>query len=489
MTMTMSAVQQAVVPSETGIALAVGFLGRWLGPWVETPIAGGVSWGHAMLCALVLAAAALVAQLLKAVLRRLARGQEERVESDKRGAPRRRSWITMTLEALLPPLTLYVWLWGGFAVLLLLVALVESERGWTFGRPLASWLKWVGDVGALFWFLMRMIRVVGVDLQRLAARTASKWDDVLLVLLLRALRLLVPLAGAILVVPTLQLPSSLETLFKQATSLALIGAVGFIFVQLANAVEDAVLGQFRVDSHDNLEARKVYTQVKVLKKIALFTIVLFTSSSMLMVFEPVRQLGTSILASAGVVGVIVGFAAQRSIATVLAGFQIAVTQPIRLDDVVIVENEWGRIEEISLTYVVVNIWDKRRLVVPISHFIEKPFQNWTRSSTDLLGTVFLYLDYTVPLAALREELDRLLAGSPLWDGKVKGIQVTDAKPNCMEVRVLASSPDASAGWDLRCELREKLLDFVQRRYPSGLPRARAELVRDATSESTASSAT
>jgi small-conductance mechanosensitive channel len=272
-------------------------------------------------------------------------------------------------------------------------------------------------------------------------------------------------------------PASSHELIKQAASLSLIAAVGFILYQLVNAGEEAVLNQFRIDVKDNLEARKVYTQVKVLKKIAVVVIVIFTAASMLMVFDSVRQLGTSILASAGVLGIIVGFAAQRSIATVLAGFQIALTQPIRLDDVVIVENEWGRIEEITLTYVVVLIWDHRRLVVPISYFIEKPFQNWTRVSADLLGSVFLFVDYTVPLKALRDELDRLLENSQRWDRKVKVIQVTDAKPNGMEVRVLVSALDAPTAWDLRCELREKLIDFLQRNHPQSLPRTRAELIQ------------
>jgi len=196
---------------------------------------------------------------------------------------------------------------------------------------------------------------------------------------------------------------------------------------------------------------------------------------MLMVFESVRQLGTSILASAGVLGIIVGFAAQKSIATVLAGFQIAMTQPIRLDDVVIVEGEWGRIEEITLTYVVVLIWDQRRLVVPISYFIEKPFQNWTRVSAELLGTIFLYMDYTVPLDKLRAELDRLLAETDMWDKRVKVVQVTDSKERVIEVRVLVSAADASTAWNLRCMLREKLIGYLQRNHPESLPRTRAEL--------------
>ena len=182
--------------------------------------------------------------------------------------------------------------------------------------------------------------------------------------------------------------------------------------------------------------------------------------SMLMVFESGRHFGTAIIASAGVAGIIIGFAAQKSIATLLAGFQIALTQPIRIDDVVIVENEWGRIEEITLTYVVVRIWDLRRLVLPITYFIETPFQNWTRTSADILGTVFLHVDYTLPLDSLRSELTRILEGSPLWDRKVNVLQVTDAKPHTLEVRALASAADASAAWDLRCHIREQLIAFI-----------------------------
>jgi small-conductance mechanosensitive channel len=199
----------------------------------------------------------------------------------------------------------------------------------------------------------------------------------------------------------------------------------------------------------------------------------FTLASMLMVFDSVRQFGASILASAGIAGIIVGFAAQRSIATLLAGFQIALTQPIRLDDVVIVENEWGRIEEITLTYVVVRVWDLRRLVVPITYFIEQPFQNWTRSSADILGTVFLYVDYGVPLDAIRVEFARILQASRYWDRKVSVLQVTDAKEHTLELRALASAADASLAWDLRCEIREKLIMFIQHTYPESLPRFRA----------------
>jgi len=247
--------------------------------------------------------------------------------------------------------------------------------------------------------------------------------------------------------------------------------------ELISTAEQAVTTEYRVDVQNNLETRKIQTQVRILKKIAVALIVLLTVAFMLMVFEPVRSLGKSILASAGVAGIVIGIAAQRSLATLLAGIQIAFTQPIRLDDVVIVETEWGRIEEITLTYVVVAIWDRRRMVLPITYFLEKPFQNWTRSTADLLGTVFLYLDYTAPIAAMRAEMDRILEQSPRWDRKVKVLQVTDAKDATIEVRMLASSVDSGASFDLRCELREGMIDFLQRNYPGALPKTRAVVER------------
>ena len=206
-------------------------------------------------------------------------------------------------------------------------------------------------------------------------------------------------------------------------------------------------------------------------------VVLVAVASMLMVFDKVRQLGVSLLASAGVVGIILGFAAQKSIATLFAGIQIAITQPIRLDDVVIVEGEWGWIEEITLTYVVVKIWDLRRLIVPVTYFLDSPFQNWTRTSADILGTVFIYADYTVPIDKLRDELKRILDASPLWDKKAWCMQVTNAKEQTLELRALMSARNSPKAWDLRCEVREKLVEFVKANYPDKLPRVRVEMER------------
>ena len=264
---------------------------------------------------------------------------------------------------------------------------------------------------------------------------------------------------------------------EHAIALLLIALVAWFLIRLAYVLEDYVTSRFDVGVRDNLKARKIHTQFKVLKRIAIVVVGILAFGTMLMTFERVRQLGTTILASAGVVGIVVGMAAQRTIATFIAGLQIAITQPIRVDDVVIVENEWGRIEEITLTYVVVRIWDLRRLIVPITYFIEKPFQNWTRISADILGTVFIYTDYTVPVDAIREQLQKILNESEHWDKKVCVLQVTNATDRTMELRALMSAADASTAWTLRCEVREKLLEFVRAEYPQALPRLRTELYR------------
>jgi small-conductance mechanosensitive channel len=449
----------------------VDIFGSFAGSWYGQEAIVGFTWGQLLVSGGLLVLLGSSVQVLRWYLRRQAK-RNSPSGAEARESATRMLWIKLSAEALVPPLTLFLWVWGLYAAFAVLF-----PNGWSGGlvSDLLAWAHRAGLVIALFWLLFRMIKVVESQLQRWTGGTESKWDDVLAVVTIRAVRLIVPLLGIIFVVPTLDLSVASNQFFRQGAGLCLIGTIGFVLYQIVQSVETAVLGRFRIDVRDNLEARKVYTQVKVLKKIATVVIILFTLASMLMVFDSVRQLGTSILASAGVLGIIVGFAAQRSIATVLAGFQIAMTQPIRLDDVVIVEGEWGRIEEITLTYVVVLIWDQRRLVVPINHFIEKPFQNWTRVSADLLGTIFVYTDYTVPLQALRDELDRILAGTQLWDGRVKGIQVTDSKERTLELRVLVSAADAPSAWDLRCLVREKLIAYLQREHPQALPRLRAEL--------------
>ena len=314
-------------------------------------------------------------------------------------------------------------------------------------------------------------------LLHLTKRTRVTFDNVLVNRCYRPLQWIVILLIVRIIGKLPNVKSQVPEVAEHAFALLLIALVAWLLIRMTYVLEDYVTSRFDVGVRDNLKARKIHTQFKVLTRIAIIVVSILAFGIMLMTFERVRQLGTTILASAGLVGIVVGMAAQRTIATFIAGLQIAITQPIRIDDVVIVENEWGRIEEITLTYVVVRIWDLRRLIVPITYFIESPFQNWTRTSADILGTVFVYTDYTVPVDAVREELHNILKNSEHWDGKVCVLQVTNASDRTMEIRALMSSADASTAWTLRCEVREKLIEFIKTEYPQALPRMRAELHR------------
>ena len=271
------------------------------------------------------------------------------------------------------------------------------------------------------------------------------------------------------------LPERSAAIIKHVLTLWIIGAIAWLCMKVVTVMRKLIMGHYDLDVMGNLKARQVQTRLQVLERIAIFIIVVIAASAMLMTFDQVRQVGVSILASAGVIGIIVGFAAQKSIGTVIAGAQIAITQPIRLDDVVIVEGEWGRIEEITLTYVVVGIWDQRRLVVPITYFIEKPFQNWTRTTAQLLATVFIYADYTIPIERVREELHGILEASDLWDRRAWSLQVTNTTERIVELRAVMSAGDSGSAWGLKCHVRERLLNFLQRNFPESLPRVRLEM--------------
>ena len=317
--------------------------------------------------------------------------------------------------------------------------------------------------------------VVFQIVRHLTKRTRATFDNALVNHCYRPLQWIVILMIVRVVGKLPNVKSQVPEVAEHAIALLLIALVAWFLIRMTYVLEDYILSRFDVGAKDNLKARKIHTQFRVLKRIAIVIVGILAFGTMLMTFDRVRQLGTTVLASAGVLGIVVGMAAQRTIATFIAGLQIAITQPIRVDDVVIVENEWGRIEEITLTYVVVRIWDLRRLIVPITYFIESPFQNWTRTSADILGTVFLYADYTIPIDAIRKELHNILKKSDHWDRKVCVLQVTNASDRTMELRALMSAADASAAWTLRCEVREKLIEFIKREYPQALPKVRAEL--------------
>ncbi len=279
------------------------------------------------------------------------------------------------------------------------------------------------------------------------------------------------------VLPALPIDEDLSLLLRRIASLSLIAMFGWMVISVVNLAGDILMLRYNIQIADNLAARRVRTQLGILRRALVIVIFVITVSIMLMTIPEVREIGVSLFASAGVAGLAIGLAARPVLSNLIAGLQIALTQPIRIDDVVIVENEWGRVEEITSSFVVVRIWDERRLIVPLSYFIEKPFQNWTVKTAEVIGTVFWHLDYTAPIDAMRKKLDEFVRESKHWDRRLALIQVTNADKATIEVRALVSAADSGAAWDLRCEVREKMLAYLNAHHANCLPRARQEQYR------------
>ncbi len=331
---------------------------------------------------------------------------------------------------------------------------------WPIGIALA-----IGITG--WWLLMALTRrLKGRDYRR--ARIAR--------VISRPLAFALPM---LVLIPALEATPLDGRWLDQSLRLLHIGLTAcfiWLLVRAVAAGEQAILRDHPMEVADNLAARRIQTQTRVLSRVLMGAIILVGASMVLLTFPMVRQIGTALLASAGIIGLVAGIAAKPVFGNLIAGLQIALTQPIRLDDVVIVEGEWGRVEEIGSSYVVVRIWDERRMVVPLTWFIESPFQNWTRRSADLLGTAFLWLDYRAPIAAIRSELERICKGEALWDGRVCVTQVTETTDHTLQVRLLVSARNSGDAFDLRCIVRERMLDFLAREHPQALPRTRAELL-------------
>jgi len=291
-----------------------------------------------------------------------------------------------------------------------------------------------------------------------------------------------------LMLPLTPLDAETIAIIGRILLLATIIIIGWAAIATVNMSAELYLMRFRLDTTDNVLARKHLTQVRVLTRTVDTLLVLVTIGAALMTFEPVRQYGVSLFASAGVAGLVAGLAARPVLSNLIAGIQLAMTQPIRIDDGVLVENEYGRVEEITSTYVVIRLWDLRRLIVPLTYFIEKPFQNWTRESSSLVGAALIHVDYTAPVERVREKLIEIVSASKLWDGNVVKLQLIDARESSLELRAIASARTSSDAFDLRCEIREKLIGWMQQEIPTALPRTRQEVVA-ADKESSLSGAT
>ena len=314
----------------------------------------------------------------------------------------------------------------------------------------------------LFAFLTRITRKSTSTLQLLLARQTR-----------RPARYIFPLLSVVVALPTTALPERVWSPLEHVFTICLIAALGWLLITLVQVTATLIRTRYSLAVEDNLHARRIHTQTEVLERIFIGCIVVITMAAILVTFPSARQIGTSVFASAGIAGVIVGMAARSTFASLIAGLQVALTQPIRIDDAVVVEGEWGWIEEIESTYVVVRLWDLRRLILPLTYFIEKPFQNWTRTTSEIIGTVFIFADYTLPVEPVREELKRILKDAPLWNGKTCVLQVTDFTDSTMQLRCLMSANSSSAAFDLRCIVRERMIHFLQQNYPQCLPTRRS----------------
>ena len=342
---------------------------------------------------------------------------------------------------------------------------------------LAHWKSWAWSLGIVAGAIVVALVVrfiLFLILDRLARRNPSVLKTSLTRHSKRLSAWILPLFAVLAVLPAVPLPEKVMVALQHLTGLALIAAVAWLVALASEVTSEVIAARYRMDIVDNLLARKVQTQIRVLHRVVTFVVIVVALALMLMTFPDIRQIGTSLLASAGLAGLLVGMAMRPTLSSLIAGMQIALTQPIRIDDVVVVENEWGWIEEIESTYVVVRIWDLRRLVLPLSYFIEHPFENWTRTSSDLLAYVVFWADYTAPIDELREELTRVLKSTDKWKGEVNVLQVTDTSEHSVQIRALMDARDSSLAWDLRCYVREKLIQFLQQYHPQSLPRYRGE---------------
>lgn len=290
----------------------------------------------------------------------------------------------------------------------------------------------------------------------------------------RPTRFIFPFLACLIVLPGLHLPHIALVSLEHVASVGLIASIAWLAVLLVDVTADIIAGRYRVDIEDNLAARRIRTQFGILHKVVVVLVVIVALAIILMTFPAIRNIGNSLLASAGLASLVVGLAMKGTLSNLVAGIQIAFTQPFRIGDAVVIENEFGWIEEIGTMFVVIRIWDLRRLVLPLSYFLEHSFQNWTRTSAELLGHCFFYVDYTVPVDPLRDELRRICGSSKLWGGKVCVMQVTDCQPATLQLRALMDVRNSGDSSDLCCLVREKMIEFIQKNYPGSLPRYRGE---------------
>jgi small-conductance mechanosensitive channel len=408
--------------------------------------------------------------VIQYALDRLAKG----LRVDRLSLYNDRSTRSAVIRALLTRLDLWLWGCGVYTLLawhfnrLLMPALGPD---WATPGRQAAILQAI-TILALSSLGGRLIYVTNRRLRALAAGDSSHWESVVAVFCADALQVGIPMVATIFALSRVDLPWYVTAKSHEVINALVILATGYLTCRQVSLAADKIIQYHRVRGGVDVRSRALYTEVSALRKAILFVLAFLTVATAMVFCAPLRRVGTSLLASAGLITVLAGVVIQRSLGHLFAGFQLALTQPILLDDLVVIEGDLGKVEEITLAYVVIHLWDQRRLVVPITYFLEKPFENWTRRSPELLGTVFLYFDYHLPVHELREEFFRYVSAHPAWDGRVKSLVVADAKETSIQIRALVSAADPDRLWVLRCEVREALISFVRENHPTHLVRTR-----------------
>lgn len=443
-----------------------------LGRVVDDKVIGPFTWADFGAAACFVLAFLALHAIAAALIHR--KKKNIRQDAEAKG-PETKAWHLAVFEAVGRPLYLLIWVFGAYFALAPLLVKLPPGAEVDAGREMFAKLFDLGVFCVVVWLFVRLTRVIDLRLEQWAAHTKSTMDEFLVPLLGKGLRAIVPVAAVVLALPLIGLPPAYNDVAAKASSLMIVAAVAWFLSSSIQSGRDLLLTKYDMTSADNLRARAVHTQVKVIAKSLYVALGILTLGSALMVFNEVRHFGASLLASAGLLSIIAGLAAQSTLTNLFAGFQLALAQPIRLDDVVIVEGAWGRVEEITLTYVVVHVWDDTRMVAPLSYFITKPFQNWTRVSANIMGQVHFWADYTLPVNEIRPVVGRIVAGCALWDKRYWNLQVVEASDNAVQLRILATASDSSKAWDLRCQIREEVIAYLQEHYPSSLPRMRAAL--------------
>lgn len=420
------------------------------------------------LIAALMAATILSVHLVRRILHRKTRQMHQQAPNSDQHV------LAELVHRAIGPLTWLGWYYALYTILRVVALTDWVPADWDWVDPILRHIAFLGIFVTFLWYFYSATLVIDQRLRRAAARTPGRLDDVLLPLLGTALRAVVPIVAVFTLLRLWPISEAAMVVAQKLLAIGLIAAISWTLRRAVVLTEGALLGGDELTASAPGERRTMVTRIRMLRRVSLVLISLFAFAAVLMMFQEVRDVGRSILASAGIAGIVLGIAAQRTLGNLFAGIQIALTQPVRLGDQVIVEGDFASIEEITLTYVVARTWDARRIVLPISYFIEKPFQNWTRGNAGLLAPLVLKVDFSLPMAEFRAFMQQEIQQSKFWDKVVFGVQVVDSDERSMQVRVLASAVDAGASWDLRCELREKAIDFIQRNYPQCLPKTRLE---------------